>query len=101
VSEISAAGQPAVAELFNLHMTAAMSCEVLGDASGAPGTRDRAMSECMEGAREGINHAGHGSGPHSDSTARRIAMLIAVLAAALTPTQCMRRKTCPTAKSLP
>jgi Domain of unknown function (DUF4337) len=41
------------------------------------------MSEAFEHAREGIHH-GHGAPDlHSDTTARRIAVLIAVLAAAL------------------
>jgi hypothetical protein len=41
------------------------------------------VSETIEPAREGIEHAEHRPGLHIDSTARRIAMLIAVLAAAL------------------
>ena len=41
------------------------------------------MSESIEQAREGLEHAHHASGLHTDTTARRIAMLIAVLAAAL------------------
>jgi hypothetical protein len=41
------------------------------------------MSESIEHAREGIEHAHHGAGIHTDTTARRIAVLIAVLAAAL------------------
>src|SRR4051812_39303523 len=41
------------------------------------------MSETIEHAREGIHHAQHPSGEHSDATPRRIAVLIAVLAAAL------------------
>ncbi|HET7881033.1 MAG TPA: DUF4337 family protein [Acetobacteraceae bacterium] len=41
------------------------------------------MSETIEHAREGLDHAQHGAAPHTDSTARRIAILIAVLAAAL------------------
>ncbi|HME26169.1 MAG TPA: DUF4337 family protein [Acetobacteraceae bacterium] len=41
------------------------------------------MSDTIEHAREGIEHAEHKPGPHTDSTARRIAVLIAVLAAAL------------------
>jgi hypothetical protein len=41
------------------------------------------MSETIEHAREGIHHAHHGPAPHTDATARRIAVLIAVLAAAL------------------
>jgi hypothetical protein len=41
------------------------------------------VSEAIEHAREGIEHAHHESGPHIDSSARRIAVLIAVLAAAL------------------
>jgi Domain of unknown function (DUF4337) len=40
------------------------------------------MSETIEHAKEGIHHA-HESGHHTDTTARRIAVLIAVLAAAL------------------
>jgi hypothetical protein len=41
------------------------------------------VSETVEQAREGIHHAQHEAGGHSDHTARRIAVLIAVLAAAL------------------
>ena len=41
------------------------------------------MSESIEHAREGIDHAHHAPNQHSDTTARRIAVLIAVLAAAL------------------
>ena len=41
------------------------------------------MSETIEHAREGIEEADHAHALHSDSTARRIAVLIAVLAAAL------------------
>jgi hypothetical protein len=41
------------------------------------------MSETIEHAREGLEHAHHTSDQHSDTTARRIAVLIAVLAAAL------------------
>lgn len=41
------------------------------------------MSETIEHAREGIEHAHEGHSPHVDTTARRIAVLIAVLAAAL------------------
>jgi hypothetical protein len=41
------------------------------------------MSETIEHAREGIDHAHQEHAPHTDTTARRIAMLIAVLAAAL------------------
>jgi hypothetical protein len=41
------------------------------------------MSESIEHAREGIEHAHHAPSLHTDSTARRIAVLIAVLAAAL------------------
>jgi len=41
------------------------------------------MSETIEHAREGLHHAQHEARPHTDSTARRIAVLIAVLAAAL------------------
>jgi Domain of unknown function (DUF4337) len=41
------------------------------------------MSETIEHAREGLEHAGHAPAHHSDRTARRIAVLIAVLAAAL------------------
>ena len=40
------------------------------------------MSESIEHAREGLEHASHAPG-HSDTTARRIAVLIAALAAAL------------------
>jgi len=40
------------------------------------------MSETIEHAREGIHHA-HASGEHGDRSARRIAVLIAILAAAL------------------
>jgi hypothetical protein len=39
------------------------------------------MSETIEDAREGLHHAQHGA--HTDTTARRVAVLIAVLAAAL------------------
>ena len=46
-------------------------------------TRVRRMSETIEHAREGLHHAHHAPAPHTDSTARRIAVLIAVLAAAL------------------
>jgi len=41
------------------------------------------MSESIERASEGIEHAHHAPALHSDTTARRIAVLIAVLAAAL------------------
>jgi hypothetical protein len=41
------------------------------------------MSETIEHAREGLHHAQHEAAPHADSPARRIAVLIAVLAAAL------------------
>ncbi len=41
------------------------------------------MSETIEHAREGLEHAEHAGGAHSDTTPRRIAVLIAVLAAAL------------------
>lgn len=41
------------------------------------------MSETIEHAREGIEEAHHSHALHGDSTARRIAVLIAVLAAAL------------------
>jgi hypothetical protein len=41
------------------------------------------MSETIEHAREGLDHAHHASGEHRDTSARRIAVLIAVLAAAL------------------
>ncbi len=41
------------------------------------------MSESIEHAREGIHEAHHAQALHSDTTARRIAVLIAVLAAAL------------------
>jgi hypothetical protein len=41
------------------------------------------MSDSIEHAREGIHEAQHVHALHTDSTARRIAMLIAVLAAAL------------------
>jgi len=41
------------------------------------------MSESIEHAREGLEHAQHAAGAHTDGTARRIAVLIAVLAAAL------------------
>lgn len=41
------------------------------------------MSETIEPAREGLDHAHHASAPHSDHLARRIALVIAVLAAAL------------------
>jgi hypothetical protein len=41
------------------------------------------MSETIEDARDGIEHAHHETGAHMDTTARRIAVLIAVLAAAL------------------
>ena len=41
------------------------------------------MSGSIEQAREGLEHAHHAPGLHTDTTARRIAMLIAVLAAAL------------------
>jgi hypothetical protein len=41
------------------------------------------MSESIEHAREGIEHAHHAPALHTDSTARRIAVLIAVIAAAL------------------
>ena len=41
------------------------------------------MSETIEHAREGLEHAEHAPAHHSDRTARRIAVLIAVLAAAL------------------
>ncbi len=41
------------------------------------------MSETIESAREGMHHAQHEAGAHGDSSARRIAVLIAVLAAAL------------------
>ncbi|MEO8713509.1 MAG: DUF4337 family protein, partial [Acetobacteraceae bacterium] len=40
------------------------------------------MSEAIEHAREGIEHAHHAS-EHGDSSARWIAMLVAILAAAL------------------
>ena len=39
------------------------------------------MSETIEHAREGIEEADHAHALHGDSTARRIAVLIAVLAA--------------------
>src|SRR5262249_15164901 len=42
-----------------------------------------AMSQTLEHAREGMHHADHDHGQHGDATARRIAVLIAVLAAAL------------------
>jgi hypothetical protein len=41
------------------------------------------MSETIEHAREGLHHAQHEGAPHADLPARRIAVLIAVLAAAL------------------
>jgi hypothetical protein len=41
------------------------------------------MSETIEHAREGLEHAEHAPAHHTDGTARRIAVLIAVLAAAL------------------
>src|SRR5256885_326629 len=41
------------------------------------------MSDSIEHAREGIDHAHHAPALHSDTTARRIAVVIAVLAAAL------------------
>ena len=41
------------------------------------------MSETIEHAREGLEHAEHSAGGHGDHSARRIAVLIAVLAAAL------------------
>ncbi len=41
------------------------------------------MSETIEHAREGMEHAQHEAGVHSDTVPRRIAVLIAVLAAAL------------------
>jgi len=41
------------------------------------------MSETIEHAREGLEHAEHGGAMHTDTTARRIAVLIAVLAVAL------------------
>jgi hypothetical protein len=41
------------------------------------------MSETIEHAREGIHEANHAHALHGDTTARRIAVLIAVLAAAL------------------
>ncbi len=41
------------------------------------------MSETIEHAREGLHHAQHTAGEHTDHTARRIAVLIAVLAAIL------------------
>ena len=41
------------------------------------------MSGSIEQAREGLEQAHHAPGLHTDTTARRIAMLIAVLAAAL------------------
>jgi hypothetical protein len=41
------------------------------------------MSETIEHAREGIHEAHHAHALHGDTTARRIAVLIAVLAAAL------------------
>jgi hypothetical protein len=41
------------------------------------------MSDSIENAREGLHQAHHAPALHTDSTARRIAVLIAVLAAAL------------------
>ena len=41
------------------------------------------MSETIEHAREGLEHAEHAAAHHTDRTPRRIAVLIAVLAAAL------------------
>ena len=41
------------------------------------------MSDTIEHAREGIHEAHHAHALHGDTTARRIAVLIAVLAAAL------------------
>ena len=41
------------------------------------------MSETIQDAREGMDHAEGEHGRHTDTTARRIAVLIAVLAAAL------------------
>jgi hypothetical protein len=41
------------------------------------------VSETVEHAREGLHHAQHASAEHTDVTPRRIAVLIAVLAAAL------------------
>ena len=41
------------------------------------------MSEAIERARDGMDHAQHGSGEHGNTTARHIAMLIAILAAVL------------------
>jgi hypothetical protein len=43
----------------------------------------KTMSETIEHAREGIEEAHHAPALHGDATARRIAVLIAVLAAAL------------------
>jgi hypothetical protein len=41
------------------------------------------VSETIEHAREGLEHAEHAAHTHTDTTPRRIAVLIAVLAAAL------------------
>ena len=41
------------------------------------------MSETIENAREGLHHAQHEPGGHTDGSARKVAVLIAVLAAAL------------------
>jgi hypothetical protein len=41
------------------------------------------VSETIENAREGLHHAQHEPGGHADGSARKVAVLIAVLAAAL------------------
>jgi hypothetical protein len=41
------------------------------------------VSETIDHAREGLEHAEHGAATHGDTSARRIAVLIAVLAVAL------------------
>ena len=72
-----------IAKPFNLNALAEKIREVLADRRQRAEDADIAMSESIEHAREGLEHAHHGAGLHTDTTARRIAMLIAVLAAAL------------------
>lgn len=41
------------------------------------------MTDSLEYAKEGLHHAAHGGAQHDDGASRKIAMLVAVLAAAL------------------
>ena len=71
-----------IAKPFNLAALAEKVREVLADAGQHGEDTGGGMSETIEHAREGLHHAHHAPA-HTDTTARRIAVLIAVLAAAL------------------